>query len=75
MKVNCIKCKYHYITFNPATPYGCSFFKFTAKIHPSLVVFQSSGSKCVSFELKEHLQKKEEKKHNITKSGKIDYYA
>lgn len=52
-RVNCLKCKYYYITWEPATPYGCRVFGFKSRRMPSEVVYQSSGNLCQGYEEKE----------------------
>ncbi|MGE4398388.1 MAG: uracil-DNA glycosylase [Campylobacterales bacterium] len=51
-KVNCIKCKHFFVTYEPQRPYGCKAYGFKSPQMPSLVVFQSSGMQCEIFELK-----------------------
>jgi len=52
MKVNCIKCEYYYVTWDPARPRGCKFFGFKSYVMPSLVVFKSSGKDCEAYKVK-----------------------
>jgi len=52
-KINCLKCKYFYVTWDPKFPNGCKFFGFKSKCRPSLAVRQSSGQDCHGFEEKE----------------------
>jgi len=55
-KVNCLKCKYYYITWEAAMPYGCKAFGFKTRQIPSVVVYQSSGSQCQGYEEKEKVK-------------------
>jgi hypothetical protein len=51
-KIDCLKCKYFYITWDKNSPRGCRFFNFKSKMMPSTVVLQSSGAACLKFEPK-----------------------
>jgi hypothetical protein len=52
-KINCLKCKYYYITWDPAFPKGCKLFGFKSLNLPSMLVKQSSGLPCGKFAPKE----------------------
>lgn len=56
--INCLKCKYYYITWDTQKPYGCKFFGFKSYQTPSVVVLQSSGSPCQGFEDKSQNRQK-----------------
>lgn len=51
-RINCLKCKYFYITWEKQFSNGCKFFDFKSRYHPSLVVWQSSGKDCHAFTVK-----------------------
>ncbi len=51
-KINCIKCKHFFVTYEPRRPYGCRAYGFKGAKMPSVIVYQSSGMECESFELK-----------------------
>ena len=51
-KIDCMKCKYFFITWDKNSPRGCRFFNFKSRQIPSTVVLQSSGSACLKFESK-----------------------
>ena len=51
-KVNCLACRYFYITYEPSHPYGCKALSFKARELPSRVVYISSGMACQSFAAK-----------------------
>ena len=51
-RVNCIKCKHFFVTYEPQRPYGCKIYGFKGPQMPSLTVFQSSGMQCQLFEQK-----------------------
>lgn len=53
MAINCKKCKYYYITWDPKFPYGCKAFGMKTKQLPSTEVYASSGTECVKFQKKE----------------------
>lgn len=52
-KINCLKCKYYFITWDPSRPYGCKLFGFKSIQIPSVAVHQSSGAPCQGFEHKQ----------------------
>jgi len=45
-KINCTKCIYYYITWDPSFPKGCKFYGFKSSNLPSILVKQSSGMAC-----------------------------
>lgn len=51
-KINCLKCKYYYISWDARMPYACRLFGFKGRQIPSISVLQSSGSPCQGFESK-----------------------
>jgi hypothetical protein len=51
-KINCCKCNYYYITWDPAFPKGCKLYGFKSLNLPSILVKQSSGLPCAKFTLK-----------------------
>jgi len=55
-RIDCMKCKYFFITWEPAAPKGCKAFGFKTKMLPSSMVLQSSGKPCMHFEPKQKLQ-------------------
>lgn len=55
-RIDCRKCKYYYVTWDPNNPHGCRQFGFKSKQIPSLVVYKSSGNPCIGFELKKNLK-------------------
>ncbi len=51
--VDCLKCKFFYVTWEPAFPRGCKLFQFkTAKL-PSDLVLESTGQSCQQFQPKQ----------------------
>ncbi|MCT4661135.1 MAG: hypothetical protein N4A40_04670 [Tissierellales bacterium] len=54
--MNCLKCVYYYVTWEPQNPKGCKFFGFKSKEMPSNVVLRNSGEVCQSY--KEKIQEK-----------------
>ena len=52
-QINCMACRYFFITYEPIHPYGCRILAFKSKEMPSSVVFTSSGMECHSFSKKE----------------------
>lgn len=57
-RINCHKCEYFFVTWEPRFPYGCSNMGFKSKILPSLEVFKASGEPCRAFELKKRAENK-----------------
>nr|WP_139999438.1 uracil-DNA glycosylase [Paenibacillus paridis] len=51
-RINCLKCKHYYITWDPKSPKGCKAFGFKSSAMPSIAVFASSGKPCMNFEHK-----------------------
>ncbi|MEE1131172.1 MAG: uracil-DNA glycosylase [Caryophanon sp.] len=49
MKVDCFKCAYLRITWEPAHPRACEAHGFKTKQIPSAVVKQTSGMECLYF--------------------------
>jgi hypothetical protein len=48
-RVNCYKCIYFYVTWDPQCPNGCKAMGFKSKLMPSMTVFRSSGKSCQLF--------------------------
>lgn len=55
-KVDCKKCKYYYITWDVAFPYGCKVYEVKSKQMPSIIVYQSLGKECESYEIKDRMK-------------------
>ena len=52
-KINCYKCLYYYVTWDPSFPKGCKVYGFKSMNMPHIVVKQSTGSPCCKFTPKE----------------------
>lgn len=52
-KVNCFKCEYYYVTWDPNFPRGCRAFAFKTARIPSAQVYQASGEHCLRFKKRE----------------------
>ena len=52
-KVDCLKCKHFYVTWDEKLPRGCRAMGFKSKEMPLMVVRQASGRECLGFERKE----------------------
>lgn len=48
-RINCRRCLYYFVTWEPKRPHGCKAYGFKSEHIPSLVVFQSSGIECDKF--------------------------
>ncbi|RAV18940.1 uracil-DNA glycosylase [Paenibacillus contaminans] len=51
-RIDCMKCRYYYVTWDKSFPRGCKFFNFKSAQMPAIVVRQSSGTPCLKFEPK-----------------------
>ena len=51
-RIACMKCKYYHVTFDSAAPRGCKLYGFKSAVMPYVLVKQSSGHDCTSFEAK-----------------------
>gem|GEM_PF-942277 len=47
--VECLKCQYYQVTWDPRLPRGCRFYGFKSSRLPSQVVLESSGEPCKGF--------------------------
>ena len=52
-KIDCLKCKYFALTWEPKFPRMCKFYGFKTSGIPSVTVYKSSGEICTSFVKKE----------------------
>jgi hypothetical protein len=48
-RIDCMKCQYFYVTWDPKFPKGCKAFGFKSHNMPSLTVLTSSGKPCMNF--------------------------
>jgi hypothetical protein len=55
-RIDCMKCKHFYITWDPNFPRGCKAFGFKTRTLPSAQVLSSSGSPCMNYEHKDNRQ-------------------
>ncbi|MCA1064356.1 uracil-DNA glycosylase (plasmid) [Rossellomorea sp. AcN35-11] len=65
-KINCYKCKFFKVTWNPHYPRACGAYGFKGKELPSSFIVKASGEPCKQFtpKLKEQ--------HSIPKRSYID---
>lgn len=49
-RIDCYKCRYFYVTWDPKFPRGCKAFGFKTRRLPSLEVRRASGQACLKFE-------------------------
>lgn len=54
-RINCMKCTYFYITWDPNAPKGCKAFGFKSKSMPSVTVLSSSGKPCMHYKAKQQV--------------------
>jgi len=57
-RINCFKCKFFHISWDPVSPRGCKYFGFKSALMPSIVVLQSSGKECGAFTPKDIIEDK-----------------
>lgn len=50
--VNCLLCKYYYITWDARFPYGCKAMGFKSRKMPEAEILKITGQKCLSFQAK-----------------------
>jgi len=48
-RIDCFKCKYLHITWEPQFPYACEALGFKSKMFPSFEVFRNSNIPCQMF--------------------------
>jgi len=53
-RINCMKCRHFYVTWDPQFPRGCRAYEFKSRQIPSVVVLSSSGTGCMKFTPKTH---------------------
>lgn len=51
-RIACMKCKHYHVTFDPSSPRGCKLYGFKSSVMPYVLVKQSTGKDCTSFEEK-----------------------
>ena len=51
-KIDCMKCEYFVVTWNPEFPRGCKLYGFRTMSIPSIEVFKASGEECAGFTAK-----------------------
>lgn len=51
-QINCLKCKFFYITWDKHHPNGCRYFGFKGKAMPSQTVKNTSKEECKAFSMK-----------------------
>jgi hypothetical protein len=51
-RINCRRCEFYFVTWEPTKPHGCKAYGFKSQQIPSMVVFQSSGADCSYFKEK-----------------------
>ena len=66
-RIPCMRCVHYQVTFDPNAPRGCKLYQFKSATMPSVLVKQSSGQDCTSFE--EKVKKSESSDGN----GKKDF--
>ena len=49
-RIACIRCKHYHSTFESSAQRGCKLFEFKSNLMPYILVKQSTGHDCNSFE-------------------------
>jgi hypothetical protein len=47
--INCPKCKFFYVTWDPSFPRGCRLYGFKTATSPSYMVREATGKPCPHF--------------------------
>lgn len=61
-RIPCMRCKHYQVTFDPQAPRGCKLFNFKSTNMPYILVKQSTGHDCTSFEEKSNQPNKKDEK-------------
>lgn len=48
-KIQCLRCKYYQVTYNPQIPHGCRKYQFQSATIPNLVVKRETGTDCQAY--------------------------
>lgn len=67
-RIACMKCKHYHVTFDALAPRGCKLFGFKSSLMPYVLVKQSTGHDCKSFE-----EKVKKNSDSGEDNGKKDY--
>ena len=51
-RINCIRCVYYEVTWEPDRPHGCTMFGFKGPRMPCVTVLETTGKPCPAFTLK-----------------------
>lgn len=49
-RIPCMRCVHYQVTFDPTAPRGCKLYQFKSATMPSVLVKQSTGHDCTSYE-------------------------
>lgn len=58
--IDCHRCVHYYVTWQKSHPHGCKAMGFKSSQMPSLVVLRNSGTRCLRYEPKQLVKKKNE---------------
>lgn len=56
-KINCLKCRHYFVTWDKKFPRGCQTFDFKTRFMPSDIVYHSSDMQCQFFAPKKNADK------------------
>ena len=57
-KIDCMKCEYFTVTWNPKFPRGCKLYGFKTVAYPSVEVLKATGEECAGYTIKKLKQQK-----------------
>jgi hypothetical protein len=49
MRIDCRKCLYFHVTWQPKMPYGCKVYGFKSPVIPSMKIKQITGAPCQAY--------------------------
>ena len=51
-RMNCQKCAYYFVTWDPSFPRGCRLYGFKSVLQPSAAVYDATGARCQNYDEK-----------------------
>lgn len=52
IRIDCLKCRFLAVTWEPRYPYACTLLGFKSRSMPSVVAQNATGAPCVGYEAK-----------------------
>jgi hypothetical protein len=76
-RINCFHCVHFLVTWDTKFPKACKAYGFKTAGMPSVTVFQSTGSDCIAFSIKQRIEerqiKNQKQRENVEKT--IEKYS